>query len=1331
MADQTDLPQDPTPADDFGGFLGRRLRSYQDGVLGLASLRDVPIGASAAGTDVVNRTAEFNGSLQSLLSYRVGQDQPASPPVHREAAPEAGGHPDHTADQAPEAAAEPQAPAGPIQFGSDNWFARMAQRQAAIEQRKRETTPLVTGPSAAEIEAALGIDRAAPAAVSGDAPVRRRSVVHEMSGAGVEFDTQRQVVPPATNPPAGDPVEAAAPTANSESAASPAGMDVAAAIQRAESIPAPEPTLGPPLMQRRRGRRASNPGDAPVQRLTDPAPAASAAPHQTGPSVAPAATLDQGPPAASSPVETPRVAAETPVVEAQPVVRRAVVASPPANRQDPPEEGRQGARRVTPGPSRPPQGTAPGPGSADPPAPAGVELESRHGPATSHAEPAPPEAENSAASTVIDLGPAGAPATPAEMPAAPPRAPIAQRAPSADPSAVPAVATPTGSPPAAVDIPSQEQNNLPGAALALDAIVEPEIRRRVDASPPARTSDDDRPGTPPAIRAEAAQTAGGSVEAVVTPSAGPAPSGPGADGTRDTSTVARRAATPGLNPPAPDSSSERAPVSGPSATPPSEPGAAGARASDEPTGQQPSQPGSPVDKPVQRSTEANSDSGTGQSSERAAQQVVVSPPVAPQERDALTLPTPEPAAESTAASSAPLQRTFGDPDHATGTPPVPTAGSSGTPPLSARAPETEHPERTPAPGAPEGAVDRGGSPVQQRTEAGAAPLRRLATPEPPVDGLGDTVPAPVTGAPQPRARGESPATDGPAAALEARTPLGQDAPPIEATAAVGGTAPMAVSSATGSTSETPPAPVSSASGDVQRVVAEPPPLAGDSASSPETAAPGSHASAPVVDEPARLTADGAGTSAAPPTAGRPGPAQRVAAAPPATADRAATSETQAAAAEPRPAQRTVAVSPQHPGTPTAADLPASKAAEAGPTLPAATSTDPTPAPSDPGDSAGTGSAPVASVTEPVSAEPASVSAAPGRVPATSPEAAASSSVQRLVTAATPASDLDDAPELLDAPRSTAGPEQAAAPLPAATTSVPIGETPAPAVAAPPPGGPSAGPASVNTVSADGGQGRAGAATSVAPTSPPTVRRLEDAPAVSPGYGAAEAMPVPVREASQAAGIGAAGATNAHPAGPAAASTDAAAEAPGVPVIARTVATPAPPTSSSEATSTATAQPDPPSEMPPAPRERVVVTPEQRDSPGIETVPLLAVPSFAPPSAQRAVEPAPSMFAPPAIPAAATAIQPPASSFVPAPRQVLRSAAPVDMPLAPAQREAAIPAGNATGQIQRVPPENEPSANTPEQPSTQPIDFDRMAEEVWPRIRRKLRIERERERGLPY
>lgn len=73
-----------------------------------------------------------------------------------------------------------------------------------------------------------------------------------------------------------------------------------------------------------------------------------------------------------------------------------------------------------------------------------------------------------------------------------------------------------------------------------------------------------------------------------------------------------------------------------------------------------------------------------------------------------------------------------------------------------------------------------------------------------------------------------------------------------------------------------------------------------------------------------------------------------------------------------------------------------------------------------------------------------------------------------------------------------------------------------------------------------------------------------------------------------------------------------------------------------------------------------------------------------------------------------------------------------MPLAPVpvQREPALPSGPATGQIQRVLPE---SSNTQSQGNSESpgMDYDRLAEEVWPRIRRKLRVERERERGLPY
>jgi hypothetical protein len=48
--------------------------------------------------------------------------------------------------------------------------------------------------------------------------------------------------------------------------------------------------------------------------------------------------------------------------------------------------------------------------------------------------------------------------------------------------------------------------------------------------------------------------------------------------------------------------------------------------------------------------------------------------------------------------------------------------------------------------------------------------------------------------------------------------------------------------------------------------------------------------------------------------------------------------------------------------------------------------------------------------------------------------------------------------------------------------------------------------------------------------------------------------------------------------------------------------------------------------------------------------------------------------------------------------------------------------NATGQIQSVTPEPKEDSKAP--------DFAEMAEKVWPHIRRKLRVERERERGLP-
>ena len=116
--------------------------------------------------------------------------------------------------------------------------------------------------------------------------------------------------------------------------------------------------------------------------------------------------------------------------------------------------------------------------------------------------------------------------------------------------------------------------------------------------------------------------------------------------------------------------------------------------------------------------------------------------------------------------------------------------------------------------------------------------------------------------------------------------------------------------------------------------------------------------------------------------------------------------------------------------------------------------------------------------------------------------------------------------------------------------------------------------------------------------------------------------------------------------------------------------------------------------------------------------------------------------PGAFPApAASAIQSPmAPAFMPppSPPRVQRSAEPVAMPLAPVpvQREPAAPSGPATGQIQRVEPESsnaQSSVNAQSSNDAQDkkLDYDRLAEEVWPRIRRKLRVERERERGLPY
>ena len=72
MAEEVTQPEE-TEGPDFGTFLGRRLRGYQAGVLGIGSLNEVPLSADGPGRAIIGRSAEFSSSLQSLLSYRTVQ----------------------------------------------------------------------------------------------------------------------------------------------------------------------------------------------------------------------------------------------------------------------------------------------------------------------------------------------------------------------------------------------------------------------------------------------------------------------------------------------------------------------------------------------------------------------------------------------------------------------------------------------------------------------------------------------------------------------------------------------------------------------------------------------------------------------------------------------------------------------------------------------------------------------------------------------------------------------------------------------------------------------------------------------------------------------------------------------------------------------------------------------------------------------------------------------------------------------------------------------------------------------------------------------------------
>src|SRR4029079_1820912 len=109
---------------------------------------------------------------------RPGQDL-TPPPAAADSQPTVQREPEETPDSA-----EPAAPgSGPVEFGTPEWFARMNQRVSGIKAAE-SLRAVENSPTPSAIESALGTSRALPARPEGG-PIRRRSVVQEMSGEGV------------------------------------------------------------------------------------------------------------------------------------------------------------------------------------------------------------------------------------------------------------------------------------------------------------------------------------------------------------------------------------------------------------------------------------------------------------------------------------------------------------------------------------------------------------------------------------------------------------------------------------------------------------------------------------------------------------------------------------------------------------------------------------------------------------------------------------------------------------------------------------------------------------------------------------------------------------------------------------------------------------------------------------------------------------------------------------------------------------------------------------------------------------------------------------------
>src|SRR5687768_16079915 len=253
-------------ADDFGHLLGRRLRSYRGGILG--DLGSMNARTASTGGEIVSRSADFTGSLQSLLSYRqvvIAGEQPSSviPPSSEPDTPPAAIN--RLADDLPEP--EPDEPAAPAAFGSPEWLAAMSERMQKVEQAS-----IPSGPSGAVIEAALSGPDFAPAA----RPSGRRSSVQEISGP-VTLPSASEGAP--AQRLATDPEPAVSDASRSGDGASGAPGD-GRPVQRetparnespdTESAQpaASQPRQGPPIRQRRTRPANSQPPDSPAPRIS-------------------------------------------------------------------------------------------------------------------------------------------------------------------------------------------------------------------------------------------------------------------------------------------------------------------------------------------------------------------------------------------------------------------------------------------------------------------------------------------------------------------------------------------------------------------------------------------------------------------------------------------------------------------------------------------------------------------------------------------------------------------------------------------------------------------------------------------------------------------------------------------------------------------------------------------------------------------------------------------------------------------------------------------------------------------------------------------------------